>query len=274
MPFLWGGCSKPTEVDKPATLPPATTGTTGATSVRLKQLQFINRTASFVEYTYDAQGRQESVRTYSQRTGESKEESPLTLITYDQQNRLAKTEDGWFTLDSVSHSVTKKLLMQWQEFTHQGSVMGIKTFLVDPNAYNNNPEVTLESSAQQVVKQIQRKADGSTVDITFQYDGENVTQCEQINRDKTGTVKSRARSLYVYDTSPNPLRGLLGPYGSLNVQSYASKNNVVKWTSQQLSLDGTSVLSQVSTDYLYTYSEKNWPVSYETATTSATFIYK
>ncbi|GAB3703977.1 hypothetical protein GCM10027592_34730 [Spirosoma flavus] len=272
MPFFWAGCSKPAEVDGPVTPTPTTPDP--ATSVRLKQLQIINRVASFVDYTYDAQGRQETVQTYSQRSGESKDESPTTLVTYDSQNRLLKTEDGWFTLDANSHSVTKKLITQWQEFAHQGGVMSIKTFLVDPAAYNNNPEMIIESNAQgQIVKQVQQKADGSTIETTFRYERENVAQCEQVVRSKSGDVKSRSRSLYVYDTNPNPLRGLLGPFGGLNVQSCASKNNVTKWTSQSLSPDTGSVLSEVSTYYDFNYSEKGWPISYETPTAKMTYIY-
>ncbi|MBD2699336.1 hypothetical protein IC229_01720 [Spirosoma sp. BT702] len=272
MLFLWAGCSKPAEVNGPVTSIP--NPTTPATSVRLKQLQIINRVASFVDYTYDAQGRQESVQTYSQRSGEGKDESPATLVTYDSQNRLLKTEDGWFTLDPTNHSVTKKLVTQWQEFAHQGVVMSIKTFLVDPTAYNNSPEITIETNAQgQIVKQVQKKADGSTVETTYQYDRENVVQGEQMIRSSHGAIKSRSRSLYIYDTNPNPLRGLLGPYGGLNVQSYTSKNNVTKWTSQGLSPDTGSVLSETTTYYDYSYSEKGWPVSYETSTAKATYIY-
>jgi len=223
---------------------------------------------------YDSQGRQLFVGAYNQRPGEGKDESPQTIITYDEQNRISKTQDGRFSIDSLSHTVTKSSVMQWQDFTYNGLLISVKTHLADPAAYNGNPDQQLEFDKNgHILKQTHLSADGSKNETTYQYENDNVVRADQRAISAAGELKSYSRSLYTYDTSPNPLRGLLGQYGSMNVQSYASKNNVAKWTFQNLSPDGGSVLTETSTTYTYTYSPKGWPVSYQAGTISGRYIY-
>ncbi|GAB3497688.1 hypothetical protein GCM10027341_18160 [Spirosoma knui] len=240
----------------------------------LKQYVLTQRNIFSSDFTYDSKGRQASVWTYNQRSGEGKDDMPQTVLTYDAQNRLQKIEEGRFSTDPATGTAVALDVVRRYEFTYEGLTVTARATLA-PAATGSSVETMYElDKTGHIIKQTQRFADGSKNERVYVYANDNVIQQDVTITDAAGAVTSRARDTYEYDTSQNPLRGLISQGGLIDVQTYSSKNNLLRSKSQNLSpTDPSVIVSTNEATYQYTFANNGLPVSYQTGTVSGTFVY-
>ncbi len=240
---------------------------------RLKRFTYLNRNLFLTEFTYDSRGRQASTWAYIQRSGEGKENTSPAFIRYDEQGRVAAIEEGSYLVDAATGSLTLTKAYSQQEFTYSlnrltirqtlgGSSFPVKqVFDIDGNGY--------------YVHQVIEAASGYRSDYTFRYADGNVVQADYTSIDPSGVVLNRTRTLYEYDTNPNPLLGLLGVNSIvlMDVPTSTSKNNAIKYTVQRLTPDGSTTVSSTVVDYKYQYNDRGYPVSYMAGTLQGGFTY-
>lgn len=276
IPFAGSSCGT-TDIRNMIT--PSGTGTTfqpiaGAAKpieppVRLNQYAVVTRNTIYADFTYDAEGRQESVWVYNQRSGESKPDTRPMVMSYDQQGRLAGI--GIAPGDPASGTVTVSGLQRQYAYTYEGRLTSVS--LVGNQPSDAVLRCTYERDENgQILRQLLDLRDGYRTEYTYQYFGGNVVQMNQTITDPTGQVTSRQRNRYKHDTHPNPLVGLMVNGLAQVMQQYVSRNNMIKWTSESLSADGTVESSRV-TDYTFQYNDKGYPTRFQAGTTLGTYTY-
>jgi hypothetical protein len=240
----------------------------------LKQYVLTQRTMFYSDFTYDSKGRQATVWTYNQRSGEGKDETPQTVFTYDDQNRLVKVEEGDFSVNSSTGALVASSIIRRCELSYNGLTVTAKATLL-PASTGNNVETLYDlDKAGHIIKQTQRFADGTKNEKVYLYLNDNVVQQDMTVTNGAGAITSRTRDKYEYDSSPNPLRGLISQGGLVNVQTYLSKNNVVKVVSENLSTtDASVVLSSTGSTYQYSFTNGGLPASYQAGTIQGLFVY-
>ncbi|GAB3553972.1 hypothetical protein [Spirosoma fluminis] len=278
LPGLLAACINATEVTKPQT--PDSTAVSAPVSMsvavqgHLKQYILTQRNIFSSDFTYDTKGRQASVWTYNQRSGEGKDDMPQTVFTYDAQNRLQKIEEGRFSTDPATGNAVALEVVRRCELAYEGLTVTART-TVAPASTGSSLETVYElNKTGHIVKQTQRFADGSKNKRVYVYANDNVIQQDVTITDASGAITSRARDTYEYDTSQNPLRGLISQGGLIDVQTYSSRNNLVRSKSQNLSPADPAVIESTNeATYQYTFANSGLPVSYQAGTVSGTFVY-